>query len=277
VDLDEYRRNSHESWERSAANWADERDFIWDATRHVSERLVERLDPAEGDAVLELAAGTGETSFMLAERVGASGKVVSTDFAAAMVDAARRRGEELGVENVEFRVLDAESMDLDDDSVDGVLCRFGYMLMADPAKALGETRRVLRDGGRLSFAVWGPPQDNLWAAIPAMTLIERGHMPPPVPGAPSIFALNDPAHITELLTGAGFGEAEIEQIPVDWPYSTPEAHWEKTIKLAAPIARTVDELDEDERERVRLTVAARVSERLSDGHIGGLVHVVVAS
>jgi SAM-dependent methyltransferase len=277
MDPDEYRRSSRESWERSAANWADERDYIWDATRHISERLVEQLDPTQGDAVLELAAGTGETSFMLAERVGGSGKVISTDFADAMVDAARRRGDELGVGNLEFRVLDAESMDLDDDSVDGVLCRFGYMLMADPAKALGETRRVLRDGGRLSFAVWGPPQDNLWAAIPGMTLVERGHLPPPVPGAPGIFALNDQAQIVELVTDAGFGEPQIEQVPVEWPYSTPEVHWEKTIKLAAPIAKAVDELDDDERERVRLTVAERVSEQLSDGQIGGLVHVVVAS
>jgi SAM-dependent methyltransferase len=278
VDLDEYRRISRESWEHSAANWEDERDFVWDATRPVSERLVERLDPAEGDTVLELAAGTGDTSFLLSERVGATGEVISTDFATAMVDAARRRGEELGVDNVEFRELNAESMDLDDDAVDGVVCRFGYMLMADPARALSETRRVLRDGGRLAFAVWGPPQDNLWAAIPAMTLVERGHLPPPEPGAPSIFALNDPARITELVTGAGFGEPEIEQVPVDWPYSTPEVHWEMTIKLAAPLARAIGEIDDDaESEQVRTTVGERVTEQLRDGHIGGLVHVVVAS
>jgi SAM-dependent methyltransferase len=277
VDLDEYRRNSLESWERGAANWEAEREFVWDSTRHISERLVERLDAAEGDTVLELAAGTGETSFMLADRVGASGKVISSDFAAAMVDAARRRGEELGIDNVEFRVLDAEAMELADDSVDGVLCRFGYMLMADPAKALGETRRVLRAGGRVSFAVWGPPQDNLWAAIPAMTLVEAGHLPPPEPGAPSIFALNEPARITELVTGAGFGEPEIEQVPVEWPYQTPEVHWEKTMKLATPLAKVVGELDEDERESVRLTVAERVSQQLAEGQIGGLVHVVVAS
>ena len=70
-----------------------------------------------------------------------------------------------------------------------------------------------------------------------------------------MFALNDPARIAELVTEAGFGEPEIEQVPVEWPYSTPEVHWEKTMKLAAPIARAVDELDDDERERLRLTVA----------------------
>ena len=60
--------------------------------------------------------------------------------------------------------MDAEHMDLDDDSVDGVICRFGYMLMADPAAALAETRRVLRPGGRLVFSVWGPPDRNPWVS-----------------------------------------------------------------------------------------------------------------
>ena len=72
-----------------------------------------------------------------------------------MVEAARRRGTELGLENVEYLVMDAERIELDADSVDGVLCRFGYMLMADQAAALAETRRVLRAGGRLALAVWG--------------------------------------------------------------------------------------------------------------------------
>ena len=190
-DLDEYRRTSRDSWDRFAGNWEREHDFLWSRTGPLGERLVERLDPQPGDTVLELAAGTGDTGFLAAERIGADGKLISTDFAPAMVEAARRGAEARDLGEAEFRVLDAERMDLDDSSVDGVLCRFGYMLMADPAAALSETRRVLRDGGRLSFAVWGPPDRNLWAAIPGMTMVEQGHMPPPEPGAPGIFALGD--------------------------------------------------------------------------------------
>ncbi|HVM35485.1 MAG TPA: class I SAM-dependent methyltransferase [Actinomycetota bacterium] len=72
-----------------------------------------------------------------------------------MLDAARRRGAELGVTNVGYQVLDAERIELDDDSVDGVLCRLGYMLMGDAATALAETRRVLRPGGRVTLALLG--------------------------------------------------------------------------------------------------------------------------
>ncbi len=172
MDLDQYRRASHETWEAMACGWERDRAFIWDVTRTVGERMVAALDPKPAEIVLELAAGTGETGFAAARMVGSDGRLFSTDFSPAMVEAARRRGAELGLENVDYRVLDAERMDLPDASVDGVLCRYGYMLMADPAAALAETRRVLKPGGRLSFAVVGAPDRNPWAAVPGRVLVE---------------------------------------------------------------------------------------------------------
>ena len=147
-----------------------------------------RARTAPGDTVLELAAGAGDTGFEAAALAGERGRLISTDFSPAMVDVARRRGAELGLGNVDYRVMDAERIELDADSVDGVLCRFAYMLMPDPAAALAETRRVLRPGGRLALAVWGAPERNPWVTIGFGLLVERGHMPPPDPGAPNPFA-----------------------------------------------------------------------------------------
>jgi ubiquinone/menaquinone biosynthesis C-methylase UbiE len=277
MDLDEYREKSHEIWERIAGNWDREREWIHSATRPVNERMVERLDPQSGDTVLDLAAGTGDTGFMAAARIGEEGKLISTDFAPQMVEAARGVGEKLGLGNADFRVLDAEKMDLDDASVDRVLCRFGYMLMADPGAALAETRRVLKEGGRLCFAVWTPPEENDWAFIPGKVLVERGHMPPPEPGAPGIFAMADPDRIRELTTGARFDEPELEQLEFEWPYEDAEAHWQFTLKLAGPLADAIKDLDEEEREAVRQDVASRTEPLLSDGgSITGRVHVVTA-
>ena len=166
-DLDEYRRTSLDSWDRFSVNWEREHDYLWSKTGLLGERLVERLDPQPGDTVLELAAGNGDTGFLAAERIGSDGRLISTDFAPGMVEVARRAAEARRLGGIEFRVLDAERMDLDDGSVDGVLCRFGYMLMADPAAALAETRRVLRDGGRLSFAVWVGPSGTGGQRFPA--------------------------------------------------------------------------------------------------------------
>jgi SAM-dependent methyltransferase len=277
IDLDEYREASHENWNRIAGNWEQSRDFIWTSTHHVGERIVECADPQPGDTVLDLAGGTGDTGFLAAERIGDEGKLIETDFAAEMVEAAKRAGEARGITNAEYRVLDAEKMDLEDDSIDRVICRWGYMLMADPAAALGETRRVLRDGGRLSFAVWGMPDQNHWAFIPGFELVQRGHIPPPEPGAPGIFAMGETDRITELVTGAGFPDPEIEQLEIEWEYEDVDAHWDFTLKLAGPLADAISNLDDDERESVRLAVREKVEAAQREGTLNGITHVVTAS
>jgi SAM-dependent methyltransferase len=277
IDLDKYRDSSHDSWERIATNLDSEREFIHSATAPVNERMVERLDPQPGDTVLDLAAGTGDTGFLAAARIGDDGRLISTDFASAMVDAARGVSTQSGLENVEHRVMDAERMDLDDSSIDGVLCRFGYMLMADPAVALAETRRVLRDDGRLVFAVWTTPDENQWAFIPGVVLVERGHIPPPEPGQPGIFAMGDPDRIRALVTGAGFADPEIEKVEIAWPYDDADAHWGFTRKLAGPLADAVDQLDEAEQEAVREDVRSRIEPLIASGPVGGHVHVVTTT
>jgi SAM-dependent methyltransferase len=244
-----------------APGWERGRAYIWDVTRAVGERMLAVLDPKPGETVLELAAGTGETGFAAARMVGSDGRLLSTDFSPAMVDAARRRGAELGLENVDYRVLDAERMDLPDASVDGVLCRYGYMLMADPAAALAETRRVLKPGGRLSFAVVGAPDRNPWAAVPGRVLVELGHAPPPEPGAPGIFAMADEARTRELVTGAGFDSPRVEEVEVVWSFADDEELWRFLTEVAGGIALVIRSLPEDEQLRLRSEVE-RASEPL---------------
>jgi ubiquinone/menaquinone biosynthesis C-methylase UbiE len=278
TDLDQYRRDSQEAWSRVATTWDRERDFISSATRLVDERLVERLDPQPGETVLELAGGTGETTPALAERLGEGGRLISTDFAASMVEVARAQSERLGLSNVEHRMLDAERMDLADSSVDRVACRFGYMLMADPAAALAETRRVLRDSGRLTFAVWAPADRNPWAAIPGQTLVALGHAPRPERGTPGPFAMGDSEHIRQLVGGAGFSDPEIEEVPVHWGYADADDHWQRVTTLSATMGERLAELSEEDRERVRSTVREQVEARLREGgeRMDGLALVVTA-
>jgi SAM-dependent methyltransferase len=248
LDLDAYRQQSRETWGQMASGWERKREWLMAVTAPVNDWLAQRADAKPGQTVLEIAAGTGDLGLRLAERVGETGRVISTDFAPEMVEVARRNGAGRGLANVDYRVLDAERMDLADDSVDCVVCRWGLMLMADPQRALSEARRVLRSGGPLCFAVWRTADLNPWAALPAITLVQRGHLSPPEPGAPGIFALGDGERTLQLVRAAGFAEPTLQAIDFAYRYADFEDYWDAIIALAGPLARAVTALPDGERE-----------------------------
>jgi ubiquinone/menaquinone biosynthesis C-methylase UbiE len=255
---EDYRQASLDIWDQMAAGWEDDRRWVWESSRVVGEWLVDALDPQPGETVLELACGVGDTGLAAAAPLGASGRLISTDFSAEMVAAARRRADELGVSNVEFRTMDAGRMDLDDDSVDGVLCRWGYMLMADPAAALTETRRVLRPGGRLAFSVWGDPAANPWASVPAQAIYQHTGQTPPDPLAPGIFAMASENRTRELLSEAGLTPQRVELVEMEWAFDSPDDHWHYVLDLAGALAMTVRSLPEPEQAEVRRVCEERL-------------------
>lgn len=258
------REQSRAVWNAMASGWEADRDAIWGDSRPVGEWLVDKLAPRPGDTVLELAAGVGDSGLTAARRVGGNGRVLITDFAPEMVAAARRRAAELGIANAEFRVLDAEHMDLETDSVDGVICRWAYMLMIDPAAAFAETRRVLRPGGRLAFSVWGTPATNPWASLVGPILVSRGLMVPPDPTAPGIFALANPERVRALVTEAGFAEPQFEEVLTHRTFADFDAYWRYLNELAGAISPILRGLSPEERAEVREIVRAAAAPYASD-------------
>jgi SAM-dependent methyltransferase len=251
MEAEEYRRFSFEVWGAMAPGWERWRAHLEHALSPVRQWLVSELAPGPGDTLLELSAGPGDTGFAAAAALGEKGGLISTDFSPEMVEVARRRGAALGLTNVEYRVMDAERIELEADSVDGVLCQNGYMLMADAAAALSETRRVLRPGGRLALAVWGAPERNPWAAIGGMILVQRGHMPPPEPGAPGVFSMAGEEHTRGLLESAGFTAIRTEAVPVAFPFGDVDEYMSWAADVAGPFAMVIRELSDEEREAIR--------------------------
>jgi SAM-dependent methyltransferase len=250
-NLGDYRRASHEIWEAMAPGWERWRAQLEAALAPVRGWLIAELAPQPGETVLELGAGPGDTGFAAAALVGERGRVVSTDFSPEMVEVARRRGAELGLDNVEYRVADAERIELEADSVDGVLCQSGYMLMADPAAALSETRRVLRPGGRLALSVWGAPEGNPWASIGGQILVERGLLPPPEPGAPGVFSMASEDRTRSLLANAGFTEVRTGEVAVRFAFRDLDDYERWVVDVAGPFAMVVRGLPDPERESLK--------------------------
>jgi SAM-dependent methyltransferase len=279
VDVGDYRRASHEIWEAMAPGWERWRADLADALTPVREWLIGALGPQPGETVLELGAGTGESGFEAAALLGDDGRLISTDFSPDMVEVARRRGSELGLGNVEHRVIDAERIELDSGSVDGVLSQSTYMLVADPAAALAETRRVLRPGGRLALSVWGAPERNPWVSIGGMILVERGHMPLPEPEAPGIFSLASEERTRMLLDGAGFGSVRTEDVPLRFTFRDLDDYEQWVIDVAGSFAMVMRELPKDERAVVRARLKEAFATFATDGgyELPGVALCAVAS
>jgi len=248
-DANAHRDASLRGWEEAAAGWVRSQELLREFGAPVSHWMLDAVAPQPGQRVLELAAGLGETGLLAAELVAPVGGAIISDQAEAMLAGARRRAAQLGLSNVEFQVVNAEWIDMPVASVDVVLCRWGYMLMADPAAALGETRRVLRSGGRVGLAVWDSIEHNPWAQLPGLELRERGLAQAPEPGAPGPFALGRAEGVYELLQQAGFAEVNVESLELHRRHVSFEEYWESTLDLSramhdAVLSRPLDEVEE---------------------------------
>jgi SAM-dependent methyltransferase len=266
-------------WQRMAPGWERRRADIDEATAPVREWLVRELAPQPGDTVLELAAGPGDTGHAAAAFLGEDGRLISTDFSSEMVQVARRRGSELGIRNADYRQLDAEHLELEDDSVDGVVCRFGFMLMADPVAALAETRRVLRPGGRLALAVWRGPEQNPWVSIAGRVLVEHGHMAPPEPGLPGIFSMATDDRVESLLDAAGFERVRIEDVPVRFVFRDIDDYVDYATDTGGSFSAAFRDATPEEQAAIKRDVEERFTPFTVDGgyELPGVVLVAVAS
>jgi ubiquinone/menaquinone biosynthesis C-methylase UbiE len=268
TDPAEYRQISRDRWSRAAAGWSQRADELQQAVMPVSQWMVDAVHVQPGATVLELAAGPGITGFLAAELVQPGGRLICTDFAEPMLAVARQRAAQAALDNVDFRVVDAETIDLETASVDAVLCRFGYMLMADPGAALGESRRVLRPGGRVALAAWSAPEDNPWAVVPYRELTERGLVPPMDPDAPGMFAFGQPSRIEQLLGDAGFLEVEVAAVDVEMVYDDVDDFVAVTSDCSRPFADATDDLDEATRTEIRSSIATALEpHRADDGRL----------
>jgi ubiquinone/menaquinone biosynthesis C-methylase UbiE len=274
----ELKDKQQQAWTLVAPGWRKHDIPNSEANVPVTNHMLERADIHTGAHVLDIASGTGEPAITAARRVGPTGKVIGTDFVAEMLAFAREKAGREGLKQIEFRVVDGEVLEFPDGSFDAVTIRYGLMFMPDPVGCLKGVHRVLKPGGRAAVAVWGAPEKNPWAAVPAAIIRKRLNIPPPPPGTPGLFALADEKRLRSLFEAAGFHDITIEPVNVTMVDSpNGREFFEYTTELSGPLATLMNQLSPADREEVIAEVAHAVEGPGGRATLPGLALVASAT
>ena len=179
-------------------------------TQDVTDHLVRAAALTSGARVLEVGCGSGGLSLALARAVP-DGSVLGLDISAPLLDRARARCAAVSLQNLDFRLDDAQTAALPPEYFDVLISQFGVMFFADPVAAFTNLRAAMRKGGQLLFACFAAMDANPWLNLPRDIAARRfGSPPAPPPGAPGPVAFADIDRVNGILAKAGFADCRGE-------------------------------------------------------------------
>ncbi len=233
-------------------------------TRH-SEEIFPILPVREGDRVLDVGCGFGDTAIKLAELVGPDGEVVGMDCCDAFLEYARKDVEARGLTNVRFMRGDAE-LALPANEFDFVFARFGTMFFVSPVVALRNMRKALRPGGRMVHIVWRDRADNPWLSM-AKDVVLRFL---PEPGAdaqtcgPGPFSMADETTVRAMMKSAGYDNIEFRRVdaPVLVGHDVKDAiDFQLAIGPAGEVFREAGAEAEEKRDLIEAALAKTINQQ----------------
>jgi len=212
-----YKQATREQWQSAAESWHRWGPTIAAWLDPVTETMLDMMKIKAGDRVLDVAAGAGEQTLLVARRVartaGPSGHVLATDISPNILEFAMRSAQAAGLDNVETRVMDGENLDVEEGSFDAVISRVGLIYFPDQHKALSGMRRALKPGGRVGAIVYSTPENNKFFSTPVAIIRRRAALPPSAPGQPGPFSLGGRGVLAAAYEKAGFKDIEVRTIP----------------------------------------------------------------
>ncbi len=201
-----------EYWNSQAGtNWTKRQEEMDTQLLPIGSLAMNALDLAEGEHVLDIGCGCGQTTLAIGRIVGPGGSATGWDLSRQMLARARERAREAGFAHVTFVEADAQTADPGRKRFDALYSRFGVMFFEEPQVAFANLLSSLRPAGRLGFVCWQPLRENAWMMVPMGAVAQHVEFPPPPPPeAPGPFAFADPDRVRRILEGAGFEAVRIE-------------------------------------------------------------------
>jgi SAM-dependent methyltransferase len=220
-----------------------------------TEAMLEMAGVQPGARVLDLGTGTGDTALLASARVGENGRVLATDFSAAMIEEVQNGARRAGAANVTARVMSADNVDVEPASFDAVIGRLVLMFVDDLPRALRGVAQALRQGGRFATLTWSSLDRNPYHRILIEAAQKQGPLPEPPPEIVRAFSLHDAPSLEHSLARAGFVDILVRAVPSTRAFRTVAeavAHAKDSPAQAALFAA----LDDAARERAWAQVEA---------------------
>jgi len=244
------RRVQRYGWDKAAEFYEDS----WkQQLKPAQDKLMQIMNLQPGEQVLETACGTGLVTARIAEAVGPDGRVTATDLSQGMIDLAK---ENVNTNNrsLEFRRMDAEDLDLEENLYDAAICALGLMYVPDPLRSLREMYRVLKPGGRAGLAIWGERKHCGWAEIfPIVDQFVASEV------CPMFFQQGTGNTLEQSMKTAGFQDIEITRFHEKLSFKNQE-HALTAAFFGGPVALAYRKFDDKTKENVHHEYLESISE-----------------
>lgn len=222
ADAEAFKFATRRQWDQAASGWNAHTAQIREWLQPATEAMLEMAGVRRGARVLDVAAGTGDQTLDIAQRVGPHGYVLATDLSASILAFAKGNARRAGYGNVGTLVADGESLQIDEGGFDATVCRLGLMLFPDPRQGLREMYRALKPGGGVCTIVFSRPETNPCVTTLLSTALKHAGLPPRDPYQPGgLLSLGKPGLIDEMFRGAGF--KDVATTRMDAPFRLPSA------------------------------------------------------
>jgi SAM-dependent methyltransferase len=244
----------------TAAYWEKHRATIRGMFHPVTEALIDEARISSGDAVLDVATGSGEPALSIAEVVGPTGLVIGIDPFSAMLAAAERAAIDQNFLNARFQVASADHLPFEADRFDAVVSKFGIMFFPSPVECVREMLRVLKPNRPIAFAVWGSLERNPFHHVMAH-VVDRYFPPPPLPpDAPQPFRYAEPGKLLSVLREAGAAHAHerLLEFKIEIPFAG-EDFWTLRMDMAEKLRAKISSLSAEKAAKIRSEVFQNVA------------------